>query len=147
MESNLRLSNVFRVFATMAAIVAAAPQRSVGAEIPGPPRERILLNAYWRFQKGDPAGVDSKNLLYDVRPVPRALGERVAEFTEAADTLGPATHPILKPYIRVSKAGKYLPFGIVIMIASSLPSLAKWCSSFSRSSRACDRTMLSSFGL
>src|SRR5256885_383464 len=73
METNLRMSNAFRVFATVAAIVTGSPQRSVGAEIPGPPRERILLNADWRFQKGDPAGVDSKNLLYDVRPVARTL--------------------------------------------------------------------------
>ena len=58
-----------------------------------------MLNADWRFQKGDPPGVDSKNLLYDVRPVARALGERAAEFTEAAEKLGPATHPVLKPYI------------------------------------------------
>ena len=38
-------------------------------------------------------------LLYDVRPEPRALGERPAEFTEAAEKLGPATHPVLKPFI------------------------------------------------
>ena len=99
METNLRLRNAFRVFATIAAIVAGSPQPSACAEISGPPRERILLDADWRFQKGDPAGVDSKNLLYDVRPEARALGERVAEYTEAADKLGPATHPILKPYI------------------------------------------------
>ena len=99
METNLRLSNAFRAFATIAAIVAGSSQPLAGADIAGSSRERILLNADWRFQKGDPAGVDSKNLLYDVRPVARALGERVAEFTEAADKLGPATHPILKPYI------------------------------------------------
>jgi beta-galactosidase len=82
----------FRVFAIMAALVAGSPQRSAGAE-------RTLLNRDWRFHKGDPAGVDSKNLLYDVRPQARALGERVAEFTEAADQLAAATHPILKLYI------------------------------------------------
>jgi beta-galactosidase len=95
METNLRISSAFRIFATITAIVAVSPQPVVGAS----PRERILLNVDWRFQKGDPAGGDSKNLLYDVRPVARALGERVAEFTEAADTLGPASHPILKPFI------------------------------------------------
>src|SRR5512135_2624031 len=31
----------------------------------GLPRERLLLSAGWRFQKGDPAGVDSRDLLYD----------------------------------------------------------------------------------
>ena len=82
----------FRVLAMMAVIVAGSPQRSAGAE-------RILLNRDWRFHKGDPAGVDSKNLLYDVRPQARALGEREAEFTEAADRLAAATHPVLKPYI------------------------------------------------
>ena len=99
METNLRMSSAFRVFAMLAAIIAGSPQGSAGAEITGPPRERILLNADWRFQKGDPPGVDSKNLLYDVRPVARTLGERAAEFTEAAEKLGPATHPVLKPYI------------------------------------------------
>jgi hypothetical protein len=48
---------------------------------------------------------------------------------------------------RASKTGRYLPFGMVIMIASSLPSLAKWCSSYIRSRRARERTILSSFGL
>jgi beta-galactosidase len=63
------------------------------------PRERLLLDAGWRFQKGDPPGTDSRALLYDVRPEPRVLGERPAEFTEAAEKLGPATHPVLKPFI------------------------------------------------
>ncbi len=63
------------------------------------PRERLPLNSDWRFQKGDPPGADARDLLYDVRPEPRALGERPAEFTEAADKLGPATHPVLKPFV------------------------------------------------
>jgi beta-galactosidase len=65
----------------------------------GWPRERVLLTAGWRFQKGDPPGADSRSLLYDVRPEPRALGERPVEFTEAAEKLGPAAHPVLKPFI------------------------------------------------
>src|SRR6185369_5622337 len=69
------------------------------AQIAEPARERILLHTDWRFQKGDPAVVDSNSLLYDVRPESRARGERPAEFTEAADQLGPATHPVLKPYV------------------------------------------------
>jgi hypothetical protein len=77
----------------------SAPQPSAGAGIAAPQRKRILLNADWRFQKGDPAGVDSKNFLYDVSAGSKGPCERVAKFTEAADTLGPATHPILKPYI------------------------------------------------
>jgi beta-galactosidase len=106
MKTNRRLSNprftngvTFRVLAMAAAIIAGYPQWLAGAEISRPPRERISLNADWRFQKGDPAGVDPKNLLYDVRPELRASTERPAEFTEAADKLGPATHPVLKPYI------------------------------------------------
>src|SRR6185369_17454208 len=34
------------------------------AQQAGTPRERISLNADWRFQKGDPAGVDGR-LAYD----------------------------------------------------------------------------------
>src|SRR5215469_7343608 len=62
-------------------------------------RERVSLNANWRFQKGDPENVDSRELLYDVRPELRARGERPAEFTETAEKLGPAGRPVLKPYI------------------------------------------------
>lgn len=106
METKLRFSSTrfnacvaFRVVTVIAAILTLSPQRLTGAENAGPPRERILLDANWRFQKGDPAGVDSRTLLYDVRPEVRVLGERVAEFTEAAEKLGPATHPVLKSYI------------------------------------------------
>jgi beta-galactosidase len=63
------------------------------------PRERLLLDTGWRLQKSDPPGADAASLLYDVRPAPRVLGERSAEFTEAAEKLGPATHPVLKPFI------------------------------------------------
>jgi beta-galactosidase len=40
------------------------------------PRERISLNADWRFQKGDPQGANSADLLYDVRPEPKAGDEQ-----------------------------------------------------------------------
>jgi beta-galactosidase len=77
----------------LAAISAIVPCRAA-------PRERISIDADWRFQKGDPAGVDSSRLLYDVRPDPKArAGERPAEFTEAAEKLASATHPVLKPLI------------------------------------------------
>jgi beta-galactosidase len=64
-------------------------------------RERIPLNADWRFQKGDPQGVNSADLLYDIRPEPKAGDdkEKPAEFTEAAAKLAAATHPVLKPFI------------------------------------------------
>jgi beta-galactosidase len=65
------------------------------------PRERIPLNADWRFQKGDPQGANSTDLLYDVRPEPKAGDEKEkpAEFTEAAAKLAAATRPMLKPFI------------------------------------------------
>ncbi len=64
-------------------------------------RERISLNTGWRFTKGDPAHVDSKSLLYDVRPVARGEDqrERLAEATEEAAKLHVASHPVLKPWI------------------------------------------------
>ncbi len=71
------------------------------ADVPATVRERISLNADWRFHRGDPPGANSDNLLYDVRPAPGGRGavERPAEFTEAAAKLGPASHPLLKPFI------------------------------------------------
>ena len=81
---------ILRVLAILAVIIA---------DVSGASRERILLNANRRFHKGDPPGVDSKSLLYDVRPEARAPGEGPTEFTGAVDKVGPATHPILKPYI------------------------------------------------
>ena len=35
---------------------------------PGQPRQRISIDNDWRFRKGDPEGVDSNELAYDVRP-------------------------------------------------------------------------------
>jgi beta-galactosidase len=70
------------------------------AEREASPRERLSIDAGWRFRKGDPEGVNTEDLLYDVRPAQAsASGERPAEFTEAAAALGAATHPVLKPYI------------------------------------------------
>jgi beta-galactosidase len=100
MKVSLRLSSVRLASAALTTAVVFGCLGLLGAAgTKGSPRERLLLNADWRFQKGDPAGADSSNLLYDVRPEPRALGERPAEFTEAAEKLGPATHPVLKPFI------------------------------------------------
>ena len=39
-------------------------------------RERIRLNADWRFQKGDPQGTNSADLLYDMRPEAKAGDEQ-----------------------------------------------------------------------
>jgi beta-galactosidase len=84
---------------TIAVTLAGYITPPSAAEPSASPRERVSLNADWRFQKGDPEGVDARDLLYDVRPEFRARGERPAEFTEAAEKLGPAAHPVLKPYI------------------------------------------------
>ncbi len=65
------------------------------------PRERISINDGWRFTKGDPEGVRSETLLYDVRPV--ASGddqrERPAEATADAAKLAAATDRVLKQWI------------------------------------------------
>src|SRR5215831_183799 len=98
-HSKLTTCAGLRTLAMIAGILAGYVPRSSAAEPGASPRERISLNADWRFQKGDPDGVDSKELLYDIRPEFRARGERPAEFTEAAEKLGPAGHPVLKPYI------------------------------------------------
>lgn len=64
-----------------------------------PVRERVRINAGWRFLKGDPPGTDPRLLLYDVRPAARIAVERAAEFTEAAEKVAAASHPVLKTYI------------------------------------------------
>src|SRR5690349_14604478 len=65
------------------------------------PRERLLFNDGWRFTKGDPAGVNSAALLYDVRPTGRQEDERrrLAEDTADAQKLGAATSRVLKPWV------------------------------------------------
>jgi hypothetical protein len=60
-----------------------------------------LINDNWRFIKGDPTNINSKSLLYDVRPVARGddQRERLAEATEDAEKLVAATNRVLKPWI------------------------------------------------
>jgi beta-galactosidase len=67
----------------------------------GTMRERISIDDDWRFQKGDPAGVDSAALLYDVRPqVTDSNDDKPADAkpTEAQTTAAPA-RSVLKPWI------------------------------------------------
>lgn len=106
MKTHARLPNArlvsFACLAALAIILASdagdiAPLDAAQAETAT--RERISLDTDWRFQQGDPGGADSARLLYDVRPEQRARSERPAEFTEEAERLGPASHPVLKPYI------------------------------------------------
>ena len=80
------------IVALGASCVAAAPATS---------RETISINADWRFANNDPTNIDSRQLLYDVRPVSRGADqrERLAEATEEAARLSAATHPLLKPWI------------------------------------------------
>ncbi|CAD1797509.1 glycoside hydrolase family 2 protein [Xanthomonas sp. CPBF 426] len=64
------------------------------------PRERILLNAQWRFHRGDPPG--NRQLLdYDVRPqVLRSEDGKVADARpEQAQHLDAAATRVLKPWI------------------------------------------------
>ena len=65
------------------------------------PRERISINDDWRFTKGDPTNVTSRELLYDVRPVGRGEDqkERLAEATEDASKVAAETNRVLKPWI------------------------------------------------
>lgn len=64
-------------------------------------RERILLNDHWRFTKGDPTNINSRELLYDFRPTARGEDqrERLAEATADAEKIAAATNRVLKPWI------------------------------------------------
>ncbi len=80
--------------------MAATAPSSLAAETQTP-RERISIDEDWRFQKGDPSGVDPANLLYDVRPdVTDKKDDRPADSKpqEAKQTTAPA-RPVLKPWI------------------------------------------------
>ena len=83
------------------AVVAFLGIPCILAQAADSPRTRVSVNSDWRFTKGDPTNVDSRNLLYDVRPVSRGQDqqERPAEATEDAAKLPTATHPVLKPWI------------------------------------------------
>ena len=85
--------NIFRIAVLLAISVLSANANSL--------RERISFNADWRFTKGDPTNVNSKDLLYDVRPVAKSEDqkERLAEAVEDAAKLAAATNRVLKPWI------------------------------------------------
>jgi len=63
-------------------------------------RERVSINADWRFHMGDPAGT-TMDLQYDVRPEINGSGDGKAADAkpDAAETTGVADRPILKPWI------------------------------------------------
>lgn len=79
-------------------LILAVSQLAAAADTP---RERISINAGWRFTKGDPTNVNSKTLLYDVRPDARGEDqrERLAEATADAEKIAAATNRVLKPWI------------------------------------------------
>ena len=64
------------------------------------PRERISINADWRFQMGDPAGA-SDALRYDVRPDVKvsADGKAADAVPDAAEQAGKISAAVLKPWI------------------------------------------------
>lgn len=79
------------------------PQKNVGkspVETIAAPRERILINDDWRFQKDDPAG-NTIPLLYDVRPeVKETKDDKAADSRpEEAEKLAAAAKAVLKPWI------------------------------------------------
>jgi len=64
------------------------------------PRERVSINAGWRFTMGDPAG-SSASLRYDVRPEVKASGDGKAAdaVPQAAVLAATAQEQVLKPWI------------------------------------------------
>ncbi|KQX01553.1 beta-galactosidase [Massilia sp. Root418] len=73
---------------------------STAAAAAATPRERVLINAEWRFQMGDPAGT-SDSLRYDVRPEVKASedGKAADAVPDAAVKAGAAQAAVLKPWI------------------------------------------------
>lgn len=85
-------------FALLLALVWLAAGTVAAA--PPSPRERLSLDADWRFHRGDAPGVGD-TLDYDVRPeIERSADGKVADARpDAADRLATRTRPVLKPWI------------------------------------------------
>jgi beta-galactosidase len=87
------------ILAAMVSLIS--PTASAAGSIPsGGPRERISLNAGWRFQKDDPPG-NTVDLRYDVRP---EIGKRRDDGPadarpEEAARIAAAAQTVLKPWI------------------------------------------------
>jgi beta-galactosidase len=73
-----------------------APNHATAAQ----PRERISLNAGWRFTMGDPAGATDA-LRYDVRPDVKVSedGKAADAMPQEAERAGAARSKVLKPWI------------------------------------------------
>lgn len=84
----------------LALLAASGVAAAALAQTPPSPRERLSLDADWRFHRGDAPGVGD-TLDYDVRPdVERSADGKVADARpDAADRVAPRTRPVLKPWI------------------------------------------------
>lgn len=89
-----------RAIATLLALAWLAAGSVIAAPTPPSPRERLSLDADWRFHRGDAPSVGD-TLDYDVRPeIERSADGKVADARpDAADRLAPRTRPVLKPWI------------------------------------------------
>jgi beta-galactosidase len=63
-------------------------------------RQRLSIDAGWRFTKGDPAGAPAI-LLYDIRPELKPNDDAKAADTRPEEAVRPAgaDQPVLKPWI------------------------------------------------
>lgn len=97
--SQLPLLRVY-VSSVVASLLCLLPAGALAAPLPDSPREQISLNQGWRFTHGDPANVDPKSLLYDVRPVSHREDRqpRLAESTADASPVEAATHRVLRAF-------------------------------------------------
>jgi beta-galactosidase len=89
-----------RLILTMVAFLAAANAGTLSASTAtsDTPRERLLLDAGWRFHRGDPAGVTG--LDYDVRPtVERSADGKDADARPDEAVKTQAVGSVLKPWI------------------------------------------------
>jgi beta-galactosidase len=101
MSSSLRALNPARAVSVvlfLLALTAFAPAPA-GQSAAGQTRQRISLNADWKFHRGDPEG-DSAVLLYDVRPEARDEKDDKAADTRPTEAVKiVTTQRVLKPWI------------------------------------------------
>lgn len=97
-ERSVRLAQV--VFVCLCATLPVLPALAAAPAPTEMPRERVSLNAQWRFQRGDPPG-NRETLDYDVRPqVVRSEDGKVADAQpEQAQHIDAAATRVLKPWI------------------------------------------------
>jgi beta-galactosidase len=85
----------------LALATSACTPQSKTLTPPETTRERISINADWRFHKGDPEGLAAGTLDYDVRPkVERTADGKIADAKpEETAQLAAASKAVLKPWI------------------------------------------------